>query len=486
MSISWEAASKHVSEHPHTEAASLYEAHKKVYPRAVSGRFRRLKWAVMGLCLAFFYLAPLLRWNRGAGAPDQAILIDLAGRRVYLFDLEFWPQEIYLVTGIMVLAMMALFLATALFGRVWCGYACPQTVWTDLFVMVERWVEGDRMERIRLDRAPWTLNKLGKKALKHGIWLLIAAGSGCAFVGWYTDAPTLTVKLLQFSAPMTDVGFIALLTSTTYLLGGLAREQVCVYMCPWPRIQSALLDEHSRVVSYQAWRGEPRGKLADKDAGDCIDCLACVQVCPAGIDIRDGHQLACIDCSLCVDACDSMMDKVGRARGLIAWESFTGQKQRAAGQPAEWRPIRPRTVLYAVVMLVVVAAMMIALVMRQPLRIAVLHDRMPLWVTISGDRLRNGYTLKINNQTRKPQELMLTIDGPPGAELAVAGERELSTDRNVVMLTAEADGQTSYHITAALPKADVTAASTPITFRLVSPDFPELRITDHFFAPERP
>ena len=475
-----------MSQHAHTEAASLYEAHKKVYPKAVTGRFRRLKWLVMSLCLGFFYLAPLVRWDRGAGAPDQAILIDLAGRRVYLFDLEFWPQEIYFVTGIMVLAMLTLFLATALFGRIWCGYACPQTVWTDLFVMVERWVEGDRMERVRLDRAPWTLSKIRKKVVKHGIWLLIAAASGCAFVGWYTDAPTLTLKLLQFDAPMTDVGFIALLTSTTYLLGGLAREQVCVYMCPWPRIQSALLDEQSRVVSYQAWRGEPRGKLSDANAGDCIDCLACVQVCPTGIDIRDGHQLACIDCSLCIDACDSMMVKVGRPRGLIAWESFTGQNQRAAGLPAEWRPLRPRTVLYGVVILSVIAAMMIALLMRHPLKITALHDRLPLWVTISGDRLRNGYTLKVNNQTRKIQPLLLSIESPAGAVLEVADQDQLASGNNIVMLAAQPDGQTTFHVTAALPKSAVDAASTPIVFRLVNPDFPEMRITDHFFAPEKP
>jgi cytochrome c oxidase accessory protein FixG len=349
--------------------------------------------------------------------------------------------------------------------------------------MVEQWIEGDRMERIRLDRGPWTVKKLGKKLLKHGIWLGIALASGCAFIGWYTDAPTLTRKLLEFQAPLIDVGFIALLTSTTYLLGGLAREQVCTYMCPWPRIQSALLDEHSRVVSYQAWRGEPRGKLADADAGDCIDCLACVQVCPTGIDIRDGHQLQCIDCSLCVDACDAMMLKVGRAPGLIAWESFTGQKQRAAGQPAEWRPIRPRTVLYATIFLIVSAAMLIALAMRQPLKATVLHDRMPLYVTISGDRLRNGYMLKIINKTRKPQILMLTAEGPPGLVLAIAGEKEGGGGNNL-LLTAEPDGQTSFHVTAALPKEAVSAASTALTFLLSSPDYPEMRVIDHFFAPE--
>jgi len=471
-----------MTQHPATSGASLYEAHRKVYPRAVTGTFRRLKWAVMGVCLAFFYLMPLLRWDRGEGVPDQAILIDLAGRRVYLFGLEFWPQEIYFVTGVMVLAMLLLFLATALFGRIWCGYACPQTVWTDLFVMVERWIEGDRAERMRLDRGPWTLAKLRKKVVKHGIWLAIAAASGCAFVGWYTDAPTLTRQILHFDAPITDVGFIALLTSTTYLLGGLAREQVCVYMCPWPRIQSALLDEHSRVVSYQAWRGEPRGKLAEMDAGDCIDCMACVQVCPAGIDIRNGHQIECIDCSLCVDACDSMMTKVGREKGLIRWESFTGQRQRAAGLPAEWRPVRPRTVLYAVILLAVTAVMMVGLVMRRPIHADILHDRQPLFVAISGDRLRNGYVLKISNQTRRQQELYLHAEGQPDMVLAIAGD-QAQQGASTLTLRAGPDGQTSYHFTAALPRGTANAGTTPVIFVLSRPGEPDIKVVDHFFAP---
>lgn len=463
---------------------SLYAAHQKVYPRAVFGRFRRLKWAVMAVCLVFFYTAPLIRWPRGPFAPDQAILIDLAGRRVYLFDLEFWPQEIYFVTGIMVLAMMALFLVTALFGRVWCGYACPQTVWTDLFVMVERWIEGDRAARIRFDRAPWTLQKIARKLIKHSIWLAIAAASGCAFVGWYVDAPSLTVKLLHFRAPLTDVGFILLLTATTYLLGGLAREQVCVYMCPWPRIQSALLDEQSRVVSYQAWRGEPRGKLADSHAGDCIDCMACVQVCPTGIDIRDGHQLQCIDCSLCVDACDSMMTKVGRPTGLIAWESFTGQTQRAAGQPAEWKPIRPRTILYAVIILLVSAVMLIALVMRQPINISLQHDRLPLYVAISGDRIRNGYVLKISNQTRKEQTLILSAAGAAGLALEAKGDA-IQADRDALQITAAPDGQTSLHITVTLPLSALPKGGAAIEFTASSPQYPPRTLTDHFFAPEK-
>ena len=473
-----------MSESAAPHGASLYEAHKKVYPRAVTGRFRRLKWSVMGICLAFFYLMPLVRWHRGEGAPSQAILIDLAGQRVYLFGLEFWPQEIYYVTGVMVLAMLLLFLATALFGRVWCGYACPQTVWTDLFVMVERWIEGDRMERIRLDRAGWSWTKLRKKIAKHGIWLGIAVGSGCAFVGWFADAPRLSHQLFHGTASMTDYGFVALLTSTTYLLGGLAREQVCTYMCPWPRIQSALLDEHSRVVSYQAWRGEPRGKATDPTAGACVDCFACVQVCPAGIDIRDGHQLQCIDCSLCVDACDSMMGKLGRETGLIRWESFTGQTQRAAGLPADWKPVRARTALYAGLVVAVAGVMLTGMTLRQPYRMDVLHDRQPLFVAISGARLRNGYVIKLSNHTRRAETFTLSAENRPDVMLAIAGESDGAAPQ--IVLTADPDGQTVYHVTAAMPQAHLDGGSDPLTFVLSGPEHSEILVTDRFFGPVWP
>ncbi len=462
--------------------APLYKAREKVYPKAVVGRFRRLKWAVMGVCFAFFYLMPFVRWDRGPNTPDQAILIDLAGRRVYLFGLEFWPQEVYFVTGVMILAAILLFMVSALFGRVWCGYACPQTVWTDLFVMVERWIEGDRMARIRLDQAGWSAVKMFKKLAKHGVWLGISVASGCAFVGWYSDAPSLTLRLLHFQASSIDYGFIALLTTTTYLLGGWAREQVCTYMCPWPRIQAAMEDEHSRVVTYQAWRGEPRGKATETGIGDCVDCHACVQVCPTGIDIRDGHQLECIDCSLCVDACDAIMARLGRPTGLIAWDSFTGQKQRAAGQPAEWRPVRPRTIIYACVLLGVSAVMLIGILMRTPLSMDVLHDRNPLFVTGSGGTLRNGYTIKISNKTRRPHEFALYAEGIGGARLAIAGETDQLAGR-APKLVVRPDGQTSYHITATIPAALATSPSMPITFALIGRDGDTIRLDDHFFTP---
>jgi cytochrome c oxidase accessory protein FixG len=290
---------------------ALFKNREKVYPRSVSGLFRRLKWAALIVLLAIYYIVPWIRWDRGPEAPDQAVLADMAGRRLYFFFIEIWPQEIYYLTGLLVLSAVALFLITSLAGRIWCGYACPQTVWTDLFMWVERKIEGDRSERIRLDKGPFTLGKLQKKLMKHGAWLLIALLTGGAWVMYFTDAPTLIHDLLHFQASAQSVFFIGLFTATTYLLAGWAREQVCTYMCPWPRFQSAMIDEDSLIVTYEAWRGEPRGAKRKDESwdgrGDCIDCKACVHVCPTGIDIRDGLQMECIGCGLCVDACNTIM-----------------------------------------------------------------------------------------------------------------------------------------------------------------------------------
>jgi cytochrome c oxidase accessory protein FixG len=254
----------------------------RVYPRAVSGTWRWVKWGVLILLLGMYYVVPWLRWNRGPGAPDQAILLDLDGRRGWIFDIVLWPQEVYFVTGFLILGAFGLFLATSLFGRVWCGFACPQTVWTDLFMLVERLIEGDRNERMRLDRAPLSVAKAAKKGLKHLVWLAIAAATGGAWVFYYVDAPSTLYKILRGEASTEVYVFIGLLTATTYTLAGWAREQVCTYMCPWPRFQAAMLDEQSVIVTYQKWRGERRGKHKAGDSwegrGDCVDCRLCVNV----------------------------------------------------------------------------------------------------------------------------------------------------------------------------------------------------------------
>ena len=297
------------------DQAPLYAARKQVYPQRVSGTYRRIKWALMAVCLAVYYLLPFVRWDRGPNAPSQAVLIDFPNRRFYFFFIELWPQEIYYFTGLLIIAAMALFLMNAIGGRIWCGYLCPQTVWTDLFYAVERWIEGDRRERMRKSGAPQTVPARTSSEIvaKHSIWFFIAWWTGGAWVLYFADAPTLVRELATFQAPFVAVLWMGILTFTTYSLAGHMREQVCLYMCPWPRIQAALTDEWALNVTYRSDRGEPRTSIKKAEelrahgqaAGDCVDCYQCVAVCPTGIDIRDGAQLGCIMCGLCIDACDT-------------------------------------------------------------------------------------------------------------------------------------------------------------------------------------
>ncbi len=323
------------------EKRSLYASRVKIHPKAVSGTFRRLKWAILAVALAIYYLAPWLRWTRPGDAPDQAILIDLASRRFYFFFIEIWPQEFYYVAGLLIMAGVGLFLVTSLFGRAWCGYACPQTVWTDLFMKVEAWAEGDRNARIKLDAAPLSFGKVRKRAVKLVLWFLIAVATGGFWVFYFADAPTLLGELVTFQAQPVAYFTIAILTATTFTFAGFMREQVCTYMCPWPRIQGAMLDEHSLVVTYNAWRGEPRSGHRKKaevqglKVGDCVDCNACVAVCPMGIDIRDGNQLECINCALCIDACDAVMAKVGLPKGLISYSTTSLYAANVAGKAVQ-------------------------------------------------------------------------------------------------------------------------------------------------------
>ena len=332
---------------------SLYAAREPVFPKKVYGKFRNLKWIIMAVTLGIYYLTPWIRWDRGPSLPDQAVLIDLANRRFYFFWIEIWPHEFYFIAGLLVMAGLGLFLFTSALGRVWCGYTCPQTVWTDLFILVERWIEGDRNARLRLHRQKkLDARKVRLRLTKWTTWLLIAAATGGAWVFYFADAPTLLVDLFTLNAHPIAYTTVAILTGTTFFFGGIAREQVCIYACPWPRIQAAMMDEDTLTVGYREWRGEPRKNSEEVNAGaeqgDCIDCMACVNVCPVGIDIRDGQQLECITCALCIDACDDIMAKIGKPRGLIDYMALTDEvSERAGGEP---KPIikhilRPRTIL---------------------------------------------------------------------------------------------------------------------------------------------
>src|ERR1700756_168305 len=376
----------------------LYAAGKKVYPQSVSGKFRRIKWALMAFCLGVYYFLPFVRWHRGLGAPDQAVLIDFPNRRFYFFFIELWPQEVYYFTGLLILAAVVLFLMNAIGGRVWCGYLCPQTVWTDLFYAVERLIEGDRRERMKKDAAAakWGLRRIFEAVLKHSIWLLIAWWTGGAWVLYFNDAPTLVKELLTFQAPMIAYIWIGILTATTYVLAGYMREQVCTYMCPWPRIQAALTDEWALNVTYRYDRGEKRTsvkKAAElralgEHAGDCIDCYQCVAVCPTGIDIRNGPQLECIQCGLCIDACDNIMKKIGRPTRLIGYDNDINIHRREAGNAPIYRIVRPRTIVYGLAIAILGGTMLHTLATRSLLDVNVLHARNPVAIRLSDGSIR--------------------------------------------------------------------------------------------------
>ncbi|MEO6216186.1 MAG: cytochrome c oxidase accessory protein CcoG [Sphingomonas sp.] len=422
----------------------FFEARRKVFPKAVDGPFRRLKWAIMVVTLAIYYVTPWLRWNRGPWAPDQAVLVDLAHRRFYMFAIEIWPHEFYYVAGLLIMAGIGLFLVTSAVGRAWCGYACPQTVWTDLFVHVERAIDGDRNAQIKLQRAPWGQTKILRRVAKHAIWLIIGALTGGAWIFYFADAPTLGHAFVHGTAPFIAYATVGVLTATTYIFGGLMREQVCIYMCPWPRIQSAMLDEKSLTVTYKAWRGEPRTHGLKRDAtgpdsdampslvalaerpelaeriGDCIDCNACIAVCPTGIDIREGPQIGCITCGLCIDACDGIMAKVGRPSRLIGYTTDLDARLATKGEqpvPALKRLFRPRTLVYFGAWAAIGLVMLFALGNRTRIDISVLQTRNPQWVRLSDGSTRNAYTVNIRNMEGRPRSVEVTIDGVPGGVL---------------------------------------------------------------------
>ena len=404
---------------------AAYAARQKVYPKLAHGRFRTLKWLVMALTLGIYYALPWLRWQRGPDLPDQAVLLDIANNRFFFFFLEIWPQEFYFVTGLLVVAALTLFLLTSVAGRVWCGYSCPQTVWTDLMILVERFWQGDRNARMRLDKSRWGPPKLFKKGMTHLTWLAIGLLTGGAFVFYFHDAPTLARELLTGAAPAVALLFLFIFTATTYLLGGIAREQVCTYMCPWPRIQGAMVDRDTLLVGYRAARGEPRGPHKKGQSwhgrGDCIDCKACIAVCPAGIDIRDGSQLECIQCALCIDACNEIMDRVGRPRGLIGYDTIANQEAAARGLAAPLRLLRARTLLYGALICLVGGVMLIALLNRTTLAINVLPDRNPAYVLLSDGSVRNGFTVKILNKLPQPRDFTVATQGLAQAKMAVVG-----------------------------------------------------------------
>ncbi len=422
------------------EEAPLYEPRRAVYPQAVHGTYRRIKWAVLLVTLGIYYGLPFVRWDRGPNAPDQAVLIDFPGRRFYFFFIELWPQEIYYLTGLLILAAIALFLMNAVAGRVWCGYLCPQTVWTDLFQAIERLTEGDRREHIQRNNGPWTAERVVRAGIKHFLWLMVAWWTGGAWVLYFSDAPTLVRDLATFHAPFIAYAWIGILTVTTYFLAGHMREQVCLYMCPWPRIQAALTDEHALNVTYRYDRGEPRASVKKSatlrenglPAGDCIDCLQCVHVCPTGVDIRNGPNLGCIQCGLCIDACDAVMTKIGRPPRLIAYDTDLNITARQEGQQPHFNIVRARTILYAAILAVIGGIMLFTLATRHAEAVNVIHDRNPIFVRMSDGAIRNAFTVRIINKRLEARAFALTISGLPGSFVEVIGAAPRSDGRVVI------------------------------------------------------
>ena len=492
------------------ENRDLYVSRKKIHPKRTEGWYRRLKWVIMFITLGIYYITPWLRWDRGEYAPDQAVLLHVANRRFYFFFIEIWPHEFFYVAGLLVMAGIGLFLVTSTVGRAWCGYSCPQTVWVDLFLVVERFFEGDRNQRIKLDAAPMGVDKIRKRASKHIVWILISIATGGAWIFYFADAPTLFIELFTGDAAFVAYATVAVLTATTYIFGGFMREQVCTYMCPWPRIQAAMLDENSLTVTYNDWRGEPRtkhtkrAKREGKSVGDCVDCNACVVVCPMGIDIRDGQQLECITCALCIDACDNVMSKIGLDQGLISYSTLgmydanmalasTLPKNMAAKSEAEfsiakmaaidpkkvrddsgkllshfihasWRTVvRLRTIIYTTIYCLIGLALIVSLLTRSNLDVNVLHDRNPIFVTLSDGSIRNGYEIKILNMLAAPSRFDVRLEGLPNAFVKIAGD-----DKNLgqnFTIDVESDKLRATRIYITVPKADITG--TNVKFRLV-------------------
>ncbi|MEE9376236.1 MAG: cytochrome c oxidase accessory protein CcoG [Rhizobiaceae bacterium] len=508
------------------ENRALYEARKKIHPKRADGFFRQFKWWIMLATLTVYYVTPWLRWDRGAGAPNQAVLLDLENRRFYFFFIEIWPHEFYYIAGLLVMAGIGLFLVTSTLGRAWCGYTCPQTVWVDLFLVVERFFEGDRNARIKLDKAPMSGSKFAKRLSKHFIWIMIAIATGGAWVFYFADAPTLFNALVFGQAATGYYITIAALAASTYIFGGFMREQVCTYMCPWPRIQIAMLDENSLTVTYNSWRGENRARHAKQlrkkgeTVGDCVDCNACVAVCPMGIDIRDGQQLECITCALCIDACDSVMEKLGLEKGLIAYSTlndYTANMQLAGASGSisdivsskaysqikperirnpsgelvdkikntSWRSImRPRTYIYLAIYSAIGLALAVVLANRNTLDVNIIHDRNPLFVTLSDGSIRNGYQIKILNMYGEPRKFRIEVEGLIGAKMKLSGAQgELS---EFILVDVEINKMRALKLFVTLPVGKMTSNKMHFSFKVtVDGEDVSSSTAANFEAPEK-
>lgn len=438
------------------EMVSLYASREKIQPRSVSGLFARWRWAMVWLTQLVFYGLPWLQWNA-----RQAVLFDLEARRFYLFGLVLYPQDFIYLTGLLVISALSLFLFTAVAGRLWCGFTCPQTVYTEIFMWIEKKVEGDRSARMRLDSAKLSGAKLGKKTLKHALWIAVALWTGFTFVGYFTPMRELGALTLAASLGPWQLFWVGFYGFATYGNAGFLREQVCKYMCPYARFQSAMFDKDTMIVTYDAQRGEPRGarsKKADPKAlglGSCVDCTLCVQVCPTGIDIRKGLQYECIGCAACVDVCDDVMDKVGYPRGLIRFSTQNGVAQGWDTRQMLKRAMRPRVLVYTGILLSITLAVGMSLFLRTPLKVDVIRDRGALARMVEQGRIENVFRLQIMNATELPQRYAISVSGLPGIALASDAEVQvLSTEARAVAVRVQ------------IPPNAASSGSHPIAFEI--------------------
>jgi len=391
---------------------SLYAKREKVYPREVHGLFATLRTTGLIVLMGIYYLLPWVQWQG-----QQAVLLDLPDRKFHFFEITFWPQDFIFLTALLIIAALSLFFFTALAGRLWCGYACPQTVWTEVFLWIERRIEGDRGRQMKLDKAPWSARKISIKGLKHFVWIALSLWTGYTFVGYFTPIRELGVSVMALQTGPWETFWILFYGFATYGNAGWLREQVCIYMCPYARFQSAMFDKDTMIISYDRERGEPRGprkKSADRaelSLGDCVDCTICVQVCPTGIDIRDGLQYECIGCAACVDACDDVMDRMGYPRGLIRYTT----ENALEGKPT--RILRPRVLVYGLILLLLLSSVVYGIATRVPLDLDVIRDRNTLYRETPDGLVENVYTLKLLNMDRDDHVYSLSVSGLEGARM---------------------------------------------------------------------
>jgi cytochrome c oxidase accessory protein FixG len=450
-------------------AASLYESAKKIYPREIKGRFERLSKLATNVLLGLFYVIPWLMWDE-----RQAILFDLPARKFYLLELTLWPQDFIYLAWLLMMAAFSLFFFTALAGRLWCGFACPQTVWTEAFIWMEQWTEGTRSQRMKLDKAPWSWNKLRRKGSKQFLWITFSMWTGFTFVGYFMPIRQLGVDILDLNVAGWTLFWGLFYGFATYGNAGYMREQVCKYMCPYARFQSAMFDKDTLVISYDESRGEPRGgrkRSVDRKQeglGDCIDCRLCVQVCPTGIDIRDGLQIECIACAACIDACDSIMDKMEYPRGLVRYtteHSMQGEKTHV---------MRPRMFVYAGLLTALMVALITSMATRTPIILDVLRDRNTLYRELPGDVIENTYTVKVINQSNAQRSFRLSVDGVAGLTLDGVADQIVVAGGDVLSLpvrarTARNNAYGIMNITFSISAVDDESVSVTEDSRFLAP-----------------